>query len=398
VPRKTDSPNIPIKHPAPSIEQAALPPKAAPISEVKASCRATLNEYWTEVRAKAEAGEIQDYLEDIDLRQAISYSLNCREKAYHYVLLTQLLAKADDPKRDCRALQEQAPVEGAFDARSIAHEVSVDFERRELDGALGSSPSPYLINSVRTPLLDANDPKRRKDTEGWRRVCQVASEVEIRQSPNFTASVFRQVLLEIYRKLGASRIKYDVPLRASLAQTLHAIRSFTAAKSGGDRPLAVTAALFETIGNRTSLFDPAIRRGKINASDESSGQVADIECVNAKGDPVLAIEVKDKTVTVSDLEEKLPATRKRGVKEVFFVSAHEKKEAEGVAKRVAKEFGAGQNLYVCGLFEIAECFLAVTGESPRRDFLIRVGEQLDKYSDTRHRLAWKKALDELSNN
>jgi hypothetical protein len=350
------------------------------------------------VRANAESGEALDYVEDLDLRQAISYSLNCKEKGYHYVLLTQLMAKTDDPSRDCRALQDQAPVSGAFDARTIAHDVSVKFERQELDGALGSSPSPYLINSVRTPLLDANDAKKRKDGEGWRCVCQVASEVEMRQDPSFTSSVFKQVLLEIYRKLGASKIKYDLPLRASLAQTIQAIRSFTAGKSGGDRPLAVTAALFETIGKYTSLFDPSVKRGKINASDESSGQVADVECLDTKGNAVLAIEVKDKTVTVSDLEEKLPATRKRGVKEVFFVSAHGKKEAEGVAGRVSKEFGAGQNLYVCNLFELAESLLAVTGESSRRDFLVRVGEQLDTYSDTRHRLAWKKTLEELSKN
>jgi hypothetical protein len=397
VPNEPDLPNIPVD--SSDAPDAAVPhsAKAKTIAEVVASCKVTLEKYWAEVKDRADAGNTDDFLEDKDLLGAINYSINCKEKTYHYVLLTQLMAKADDPARNCRSLQDQAPVSGAFDARSIAHGVSVDFERRQLDGALGQSSSPYLNNSIRAPLLDENDGKKRRDKLGWRRVCEVAAEVESRNNVEFTAKVFRQVLLDIYRRLGSTKIKYDVPLRASLAQIVGVIRKFTSEKSGGDRPLAVTAALFETLGKYANFFEPIVRRGRINASDASSGQVADVECVDAQGTVVIAIEVKDKTVTVSDLEEKLGATRERGIKEVFFVSGRGKKETEDVPARVAKEFNAGQNLYVCNLVELAESVLALTGEASRRHFLIDVGEQLDKYSDTKHRLAWKKTLDEMSN-
>jgi hypothetical protein len=397
VPKEPYSPDVPEDSPAAPAIDVPSPAKAKPISEVLAECNATLEKHWAEVKDRADTGNTSDYIEDEDLLEAIEYSLNCKQKGYHYVLLTQLMAKVDDPGRDCRALQDQALVPGAFDARTIAHSVSVKFDRGQLDGALGRSPSPYLINSIRAPLLDENDGKKRGDKVGWRRVCQVAAAVENRNDPEFTAKVFRQVLLGIYRKLGSTTIKYNVPLRSSLAQVIGAIRKFTAEKSGGDRPLAITAALFETFGKHTKLFEPTVRRGRINASDESSGQVADVECVDAQGTVVIAVEVKDKTVTVSDLEEKLGVTRERGIKEVFFVSGRGKKEAEDVPARVAKEFAAGQNLYVCNLVELTESVLALTGEASRRDFLIDVGEQLDKYSDTKHRLAWKIALDEMSN-
>ncbi len=82
---------------------------------------------------------------------------------------------------------------------------------------------------------------------------------------------------------------------------------------------------------------------------------------------------------------------------MFFVSARGSKEAEDVPRRVTKEFASGQNLYVFSLVELAEPLLALTGEASRRRFLINVGEQLDRYSDTKHRLAWKKALDVMSN-
>jgi hypothetical protein len=397
LPNEPDAPDVPVDSSAAAVPGAIPPVKAKPKAEALAECTATLEKHWAEVKDRSGVGNTSDFLEDEDLLKAIQYSLNCQEIGYHYVLLTQLMAKVADPKRDCRALQDQAPVPGAFDARTIAHSVSVTFDRQQLDGALGRSPSPYLINSLRSPLLDPNDVKKRKDKEGWRRVCQVAVEVENKNDPEFTANVFRQVLLEIYRKLGSTTIKYNIPLRSSLAQVVDAIRTFTAEKSGGDRPLALTAALFQTIGKYTKLFEPSVRRGKINASDESSGQVADVECVDAQGDIVIAIEVKDKTVLVSDLEEKLGATREKSIKEVFFVSARGNKEAEDVPVRVAKEFASGQNLYVCNLVELAQAFLALMGEASRRDFLIDVGEQLDKYSDTKHRLAWKRALDEMSN-
>lgn len=97
------------------------------------------------------------------------------------------------------------------------------------------------------------------------------------------------------------------------------------------------------------------------------------------------------------LGREIACDREKCIKEVFFVSGRSNKEAEDVPARVAKEFASGQNLYVFNLIELAQSYLALTGEVSRRDFLIDVGEQLDKYSDTKHRLAWKQALDEMSN-
>ena len=170
---------------------------------------------------------------------------------------------------------------------------------------------------------------------------------------------------------------------------------FLQEQSGGDRPLAVAAALFHVIGKHFGLFDANVRRGKITASDEASGQVADIECIGSEGRIAIAVEVKDRSVAVSDLEEKLPAARKRGVKEVFFVSGKKIKQREGVTERIGKEFSAGQNLYVFQLTELAESVLALSGEESRREFMAYVGSQLDQFSDTKHRQAWKHTLERI---
>lgn len=365
--------------------------------DLVSKCKVSLDEHWTVVRQRAEDGDLSDYLDNSDIVAAIRESLSdSADKTYHYVLITQLLAKVTDPKLNARSLQEGAGVDGSFDPRTICKKVVVPFDRTHLDGALGRSPDPYVNNPVRVPLLVKTDRESKSDPEMWDKLCDVVETVESAGSTEFAIAALRQVMLEIYRKLGSTVIKYDVPLRASLAQVIGAIEEFSQEQSGGDRPLALTAALFQVIGQSFKLFDPNVRRGKINASDESSGQAADIECLDEQGKVVIAVEVKDRTVTVSDLEEKLSSTRERGIKEIFFVFARGKEQAEGVRERLAKEFSAGQNLYVFNIVGFAKSVLALAGESSRRDFLIFVGEQLDSYSDTKHRLAWKAVLQAMA--
>lgn len=359
-------------------------------------CRSALDQYWSEVRAKADGGDTTDYLTDPHLTEAIRDSLaDSTEKTYHYVLITQLVSKVANPKLNARSLQERADVEGSFDPRTVCKKTIVPFDRAQLDGALGRSPDPYVNNPVRVPLLTKADRASKSNPEMWDKLCDVVDAVES-NGAEFAENAFRQVLLEVYRNLGSTAIKYDVPLRASLAQVIAAIERFSREKSGDDRPLALTAALFQMIGEHFKFFEPEVKRGKITASDDALGQTADIECLDSEGKIVVAVEVKDRTVTVSDLEEKLATTREKGVREIFFVSGRGSREAEDVPPRVAKEFAAGQNLYVFALTELARSILALAGEGARRDFLIHVGQQLDAHSDTKHRLAWKKALQEMA--
>jgi hypothetical protein len=355
----------------------------------------TLDRYWAEVRQRAEDGDTSDYLTDAHLIEAIRDSLaDSTDKTYHYVLGTQLVSKITNPKLDARSLQERANVDGSFDPRTVCKRTFVPFDRTHLEGALGRSPDPYVNNPVRVPLLTKADRGSKSDPEMWDKLCDVVDAVEANDE-KFTENAFRQVLLEMYRMLGNTEIRYNVPLRASLDQVASAIEMFGREQSGGDRPLALAAALFQIIGSHFKLFEPHVRRGKINTSDEASGQLADIECVDGQGKTVMAIEVKDRTITVSDLEEKLGSARQKEIKELFFISARSAKQIEDISERVAKEFAAGQNLYLFNFTDLARSVLALAGEQSRREFLIHVGEQLDEYSDTKHRLAWKKTLQEM---
>lgn len=361
-----------------------------------ARCTVVLNDTWSQVRSRTEVGDVSDYIQDEVLLGAIRRSLSeAANKSYRYVLVTELLAKIADPTLDCRCLQDAAPVPGAFDPRELCKKVIVPFERRELSGALGSSPDPFVSNPLRVNLLTKEGGASKKDRTTWDQLCDLTEAVEARQDPSFTELLLRQTLLEIYRKVAVTQIQYAVPLRVSLFQALSVVKKFCQEKSLGDRPLAVASALSYIVGKYFGIFSPEVKRGKITTSDQASEQVTDIECRQDADVIRLAVEVKDRAISVSDLEEKKVAARQKGVGEVLFVSTKDSTTPE-IEEWIAKEFAAGQNIHTLNLFDLVESVLALAGEQARRDFLLRIGAELDQYSDTKHRLAWRDALAGLS--
>jgi hypothetical protein len=355
-----------------------------------------LSQYWSEVRTRAEQGDNSNYVEGRFFEIIRDSVGDETDKSYRYVAITQLLAKIVDPSLDCRSLQESAAISGAFDPRGFCKKVVVPFEREQFHGVLGRSPDPYVSNPLRVPLLAKGGRAPKSDAEMWDKLCELTEAVQVRRDAKFTIGLFRQTLLEIYRKLRNAQISYDVPLRVSTDQAIWLIEEFGKTRSGGDRILAVAAALFHIIGKYFFLFDPEVKRGKITESDDASGQAADIECNGSGGSIRVAVEVKDRELVVSDIEEKLAATRKKGITEVLFVSSKPSKLDIGIKDVLKREFAAGQNINVLDLSVLTRCVLVLAGENARKDFLSRVGLELDRYSDKKHRLAWREVLSSVA--
>lgn len=123
--------------------------------------------------------------------------------------------------------------------------------------------------------------------------------------------------------------------------------------------------------------------------------LADLECVSDDGVIVLAVEVKDRVLTISQLRNKVPDIRERQVSEIFFVAQQGVAETDisEVESLINHEFAGGHNIYVMNLVKLASVALALLGESGRRDFLIEVGVQLEQYrSEIQHRQAWAELL------
>ena len=122
-----------------------------------------------------------------------------------------------------------------------------------------------------------------------------------------------------------------------------------------------------------------------------------MECVNPQGKVVLAVEVKDRTLTLTDVEGTLRKCRQRKIKDIFFAAPGLRSDEQSVLdERIARAFASGQNLYVFNFFDLARSVLALGGEPVRITFLQKVGEHLDLWNiQPSHRQAWKRLLESV---
>ena len=356
-----------------------------------------LETQWQAVAAEASAQPDIEYIADVSLRQAIHDSINHKQVAYRFCLPIQLLGKLTNAKLDCLRLQKRKgdpdDITG-WDARSVGSKVIAPFNQKE-ENVLGTSSDPYVGNPMRIPRM-VRDDQSKKDMAGWNTLVDVLEQVESESRPDFTEAIFRQVLLEIFRRQKSLRFSYPLPPRISLENTLSLAQRFLEQKSGGDRGLALCGALFDAVGIHFGFYEK-VDRARINASDEAIGQAADLECVDPQGEVVLAIEVKERTLTLTDVEGTLRKCRKRKIKDIFFTApAVKKTEQSAISERITRAFASGQNLYVFDFFELARSVLSLGGERIRTTFLQKVGEHLDLWNtQPSHRQAWKNLLESV---
>lgn len=360
------------------------------------SCHAYLNRVWQKITERFEATAPNDPENPLGngspLIPLIRDCLRSSSVTYHYVLPTQLLAKCVDPHLDSHALQAGYEVPGAFDARTIAHEVIVPFDRSN-HRVLGGSPEPYVNNPLRVPAVTAEYRSAQKIKTDWDKLVAVLDAVEADGTEQFVWRVFEQILHEIYRLLATVVVIYPTPNRVSLDQTNSVVQQFLATRSGGDRMETVCAALFRTIGQRFGLFDE-IRRESVNAPDAPSGMSADIEC-RLNGAVVLLIEVKERSLTLMQVDTRLDAARAAHISEILFVAEQgvEAGDAVDVAARIANEYSSGQNIYVTDFASFSLGIFILLGEDGRVEFLRSIGEELDRSgSRIEHRRAWADLL------
>jgi hypothetical protein len=352
---------------------------------------------WRVVTAEAGAKADIQYLDDAGLRRAIESSINHKQVTFRFCLPVQILGKLTDPKLDSLRLQKKkgdpSDVTG-WDARSLASKVVAPFNQRQ-ENILGTSADPYVGNPMRIPSMFRDDSSK-KDVAGWNTLIDVLEQIESREDLRFTEAVFRQVILEMFRRQQSLRFAYPLPPRISLEEALSLAQRFLEERSGGDRSLALCGALFDSIGIHFGLY-AKVERARINASDSATGQAADLECVDAGGKVILAVEVKDRILTLSDVEGTLRKGRQRKIKDIFFTAPGVKSnEKSALDERILRAFASGQNIYVFDFFSFARSVLALGGETIRTTFLQKVGEHLDLWNTQPvHRQAWKKLLENV---
>lgn len=327
------------------------------------------------------------------IADAVRKSINSKTKSYRYVLPTQLLAKLVNPNLDCRCVQEGCSLAGAFDARTLCKEVIVEFDRAH-HGVLGGSGDPYVNNPLRIEAVLPKYQAAQRDGEGFGYLCNVLQFAQ--ENPKMLPWLLAIVSEAIYERLQHAHVTYPVPNRVSLEQTQCLFEKFLKERTGGTRLQAVSAAIFETIGKNFGLYDHVENR-HINAADSQTGNAADLECLSKDGIVVMAVEVKDRQLTLTDVQDKLQSVRAKGVRELLYLvrGGSATGDQTKIAELSRKEFSTGQNMYVCEFNLFAEACLILLGEKGRRTILQQIGEELDLRADLQHRETWRDLLKEI---
>lgn len=309
-----------------------------------------------------------------------------------YALVTQMLGKIADPKRNLMALQLGGSDEGAWDARSFATAVVVPWER-DNQQAIGKSPDPYVSKPLRRPRLDDETSVRSKIE--WNRLVAFLAPLET-ASPKELRCAFQRVLRSLVRRLARQSFSYPIPQRISQFHLERLVLEFISQPSGGLRPLAVSAALFKTLGEGFSLFSDVHSQG-INEADAASGMPGDIVCYDQAGRICLAVEVKDVNLTLSHVQE---ASRK--VKQstdglssfLFTVPGIQKRDKEDISEIIRGNWASGLNLYSLTIQTLIGTVFVLLKESWRVRILREIGHELDRRQDQKARRAWYDLLDQ----
>lgn len=358
--------------------EPAAPPSPSPLEQLRAM--------WLEALADP-APKIDAGIEEL---------INCNVVSIRYALLTQLLGKLSNPARDALSIQrgEAATAEaaGRWDARSFCQTNVVPWVA-EAGQVLGTSPEPYVNNPLRRPRLDAGYAPRR-NRPLWDSLVKTLQAVQERNDPAYTATQLRYCLTALVRKYNALVVRFDVPQRISLDAVVSLVSAYLSEPSGGERPQIIVAALMRTIGNRFGIFD-RVERQAINEADAAADRPGDVACYQ-NDRLVFAVEVKDRMITLQDVDTAISKARRSDVTEVLFASVPSLDDDPQIAERSEREFGLGVNIYRLTITTLLRVVLAIAGESGRIEFLTLAGAELNhRVTQPSHKLKWQDLLRDL---
>lgn len=347
-----------------------------------------LNKLWEDVSSDAFISDLPEF--SLQWRSVIVDIITSNTKTYHYVPLTQLLAKAVNPELDCRSIQKADDADPKrFDARTIAHQIVVPFDKAN-HNVLGGSNEPYVNNPLRVSDFSLSYLNSQKNKKDWKKIVDLLDFAE-ETGGNVAVELLKITLHEIHLLLNDVIIVYPIPRRVSNLQLIELLAKFNSYSSGGNHLETIVKCTLETLGDSFQLFDE-VRRSSINTADASSGMSGDIECYK-QGDPVLAVEVKDRSLDFSYFESSISKVVEAKFFELIIFANVETNIKKIVDAKIERSFSNGLNIYILDFNSFAYNVIPMLGEHRRIQILSKIGIELDRVkSSLQSRRLWRDLL------
>jgi|SRR6185312_5148701 len=357
--------------------------KTTELSLLHADANRLLNESWAEVLAI----EDLDAASDAALSPTIYSLITDGGSTYPFMLLTQILGKAAEPKLNAVCIQESSKLEGAWDARSLASRVVVEWNKSVERPFQGANDDPYVNN----PARYKNFGPEMRGKAGKQDVYDALAELVQRAQDGGQTEAMRLVkliLVETRRSLEANKRYYFGPARMSAGGIMNVVMQFLSVRSNGVRLQLVCYALYQALAEaHPSLGE--VTSAPTNAADFSSNRTGDVECSH-DSNVSLAVEIKDRPIRLGDLTATVLKARRNNVDNVLFVGLSDPlfEDQDKVQDKAAAEFARGIDVNFTHFEPHAFQILLQLSPEQRATFLRKVHDALyDKgaaYSHVKH--------------
>lgn len=347
--------------------------KESESAKLRAAAQMRIDQYF--VSALDEKGDCLSSL----VRSNIERIINGSHLTFRYMLFTGLLVAVTDRKFHPRCLQDNAQVEGAFDARSLCQKVVVPFEKKMLNGRLGASNEPYANKPARYPMIEKTNAVRKGTDEALLFALYDVLEFIHGAEDDVRRAAFRFMLSLVCRLPPNKASVTALPPIASSITDVEAFFAFLGAHTKGIASVSVLAAFFH-------MFYPVGTKIKVHPSTESgasSNEVGDIDLEFADG-RTYAVEVKDKSYSDVDVNHACEKALHSGVSKLVFASGMN-------AGRSRVSWGAlvdywaekGIELSHLSIEDSLGVAMAVTDRSGRYKMASCIGQVLDEMNASR---------------
>lgn len=327
-----------------------------------------LKEGWETVQNNPD----KDYIDDHIVQQKLREVFNASQLTYKYILFTNIVGKATNPDIHYRAMQAKSDLDGAYNARSLGHQVIVDWEKAHGE-RLGGSNEPFLNKPARDPEFALSNAARSQTAQ--KRLYNLLERLEEKTNTSELdpCDVLHEALSEIAR-LEPQTLSFESVPDVSYRSLENALTTFLAESGGGERLAAVTAATFKIYYTHLGTDQISISADHANVPDEFSNAAGDVE-IERDGQLLKAIEVKDKPATASDIQHVTTKGQENELEEYHFLVGSgygdgERKEAINMAHNAPIEIIL---VTPTDLYSI----LKFVGDDARSDFIDEVGDFLD---------------------
>ncbi len=341
---------------------------------------AALDEIWTNVGQSYLTAEIDERLSKI---------LRSKSVAHRFSLITQLAGGVLDSTRNLLALQTGSGIKGAWDPRSFCGKIIVPWLRNH-KAPLGNSADPYVSNPLRRPTVSPR-PEGVKPSSFplWATLHEILNEAAT--DKKLAEKFLSQSICILMRMIDEQDLPLKVPGRVAPASIQFVVEQFLSEGSGGDRAVAVSAAIFSELLSKF-LGISKVEREVVNAADASTQSVGDISCYDSDGSLVLAIEVKERSLSFEDVRSALEKISQSPLGKFIFAAPQiEKIDLSKIRDEAESRFRMEKrSLFHVTVDGLLATSLMMNDEAAHINFIRGVDSMLTKYNtQPANRQAWR---------